>query len=344
KAVSDETPAVGDTVTYTVTIANSDVATGPAFNLVVSDTLPPDLTLAGPPRTVGGLGTVTTMGERGLVMSVPLLQPGETFQVEYDVVVGAGAPDLVNTAALTGSTTDGNGHGIPIERAASATLSTVSPFGFTDVIKDFGVPDLGIDDARFLPVLTIDPIYSGTAEPGSNVAVALFGQDGDLLQVRNILADAGGHWIATFPRTELEPITDDFYEFFDDSRILKSPVLLLDGTDTELLRLTVPGDRTLVIGTDLAEEAYTLGLDVDRPSAALADIGSHNARVFYAPSETAAAFTRGEVLRVDEVFENVADTTVRALYDASVEPLAAGMNRFNYEFLTEATAVPGSIR
>ncbi|MEM7491190.1 MAG: hypothetical protein AAF390_18915, partial [Pseudomonadota bacterium] len=71
---------------------------------------------------------------------------------------------------------------------------------------------------------------------------------------------------------------------------------------------------------------------------------THNSRVFYAPALNAAAFARGEILRVDEVFENVADTTVRALYEASVAPLTAGMNRFNYEFLTEATAVPGSAR
>ncbi|MEM7488149.1 MAG: isopeptide-forming domain-containing fimbrial protein, partial [Pseudomonadota bacterium] len=319
KVVSNDSPAIGDTVTYTVTLTNAEMATGSAFNLVVSDALPADLTLVGTPRPSNGLGTVTTTGMQGFVVSVPLLQPGETVQVEYDVLVGpagAGTVGLVNTADVAGSTTPGTSHGIALATSDDATLTVIAPG--LELIKDFGVPDLGIDDAQFIPVLTIDPIYSGTAEPGSNVTVSLFAQDGELLYVRNMLADAGGHWIATFPRTELEPITDDFNEFFDDSRIIKSPVLLLDGTDTELLRLTVPGDRTLVIGTDLAEEAYTIGLDVDRPATMGDDVSTHNSRVFYAPALNAAAFARGEILRVDEVFENVADTTVRALYEASV--------------------------
>jgi hypothetical protein len=44
---------------------------------------------------------------------------------------------------------------------------------------------------------------------------------------------------------------------------------------------------------------------------------------------------------VDEVFDSLAFNTVKDLYQSSVDPLGTSMNRFNYEFLSGSTAVPG---
>ncbi|MEM6389172.1 MAG: hypothetical protein AAF825_04955, partial [Pseudomonadota bacterium] len=74
------------------------------------------------------------------------------------------------------------------------------------------------------------------------------------------------------------------------------------------------------------------------------EAGMFNARTFYAGAQTHAAFAVAEVLSVDEVFEGIAGRTVADLYAASRSPLGTELNRFNYEFLTDQTATPGSPR
>ena len=67
-----------------------------------------------------------------------------------------------------------------------------------------------------------------------------------------------------------------------------------------------------------------------------------NARTYYASAITQEAFVTQNTLMVDEVFEALAGLTVERLYAASENPLGEGLNRFNYEFLSGATATPGS--
>jgi hypothetical protein len=199
----------------------------------------------------------------------------------------------------------------------------------------------GIDDAQFLPVLLIDPIFTGTAEPGSNVTINLYRSDGSLDYVRNIVSDAGGHWIAIFPRTELGSVEDDFHEEQTNSLLFDAPVKLLDQGryDTMSLEQTV---RTSVVGSNLDHQAYTLGISVDRPSTLPDQAPLHNSRIYFAPSHIGEIYGRNISLDVAEVFDNVAFRTVQDLYDASSDPLGVSLNRFNYEFLGDATAVPGA--
>ena len=343
KDVSDPEPTVGDTITYTVTVDNDAAATGPALNLVIEDPLPFDLTVtsvavSGAPATVAS-GSGTT-----LIVSIPVLQPGESVTVTYDVFVGYASPvftDVVNTAEVTGGTSgDPTDPGRSISEDDSEIIE-VQPGPFPVIEEAPRLVGGGIDDAQFLPILQIDPIYTGTAEYGANVTINLYQLDGSLAYVRNVVADAGGHWIAIFPRVTLENVDDDFHQAYETSVLFREPIQYLDdraGFDRNGAPLQ---QRTLVVGTELQDDTYNVTINHDRPSTLPEDRGMFNARIFFAPAVIGEPFARGDVLSVDEVFETVADRTVRDLYAATADPLATGLNRFNYEFLSEETAIPG---
>ncbi|MEL7212135.1 MAG: isopeptide-forming domain-containing fimbrial protein [Pseudomonadota bacterium] len=346
KSVSIAEPMVGDTITYTVTLSNDASATGPAFNLVITDALPTDLSLTGAPRLSDpSLATVLSGSGATLVVSAPVLLPGQSVTVEYDVFVGFLTPVLQgveNTATVVGSTTPfGPGRALTDQDSALITSDPVP----TSVVDEDGsrFAFSGIDDAQFLPILLIDPIFSGTAEPGSNVTVSLYRQDGSMSYVRNIVADAGGHWIALFPRVELEQVEDDFWSFYDRSSLFDAPTKPLDNIQRTSFGTPVP-DRALTIGTLLNDEGYSIQLQQDRPSTLPEASAMHNARTFFNPATVGEGFGTGVVLKVDEVFDDVAGLTVEQLYQSSVDPLGTSLNRFNYEFLSEATALPGSAR
>jgi fimbrial isopeptide formation D2 family protein/uncharacterized repeat protein (TIGR01451 family) len=343
KAVSDAMPMQGDTITYTLVVTNDAAATGPALNLLVSDPLPANLSLTGsvvlsPPA----LGTVTSGSGTTLLVSIPILQPGESVTITYDAFVGFATPvftDVINTADVTGSSS-GDGAGRPISDADSEIIE-VTPVPAPIEDERVRLIASGIDDARFLPVLLIDPIFSGTAEPGANVTINLYSLDGTLNFVRNIVADAGGHWIAVFPQVELSQVEEDFHDEFEGSVLFDAPVKYLDDPDRGSIGIRVEA-RELIVGSVLQDNAYTIGLDQDRPSSLPQENGAFNARTFFAPATIGEPFGRGSVLDVDDVFERLAGPSVEALYAASLNPLGQGLNRFNYEFLTEATAVPGA--
>ena len=85
----------------------------------------------------------------------------------------------------------------------------------------------GIDDKQFERILQIDPIFTGTDEQGSNVTINLYNQVGGLDYVRNIVADTGGHWIAIFPRVELDDVEDDFHSFHSKSVLFDGNLLCI---------------------------------------------------------------------------------------------------------------------
>ncbi|MEL7048428.1 MAG: hypothetical protein AAFO75_05605, partial [Pseudomonadota bacterium] len=166
-------------------------------------------------------------------------------------------------------------------------------------------------------------------------------QDGSLTAVRNIVADAGGHWIAIFPRVELDRPQEDFWDWYDRSNVFDAPVRTIDGFIRDALAFPEES-RTSVIGNRLASDAYYIELNSDRPTSLPQDRGMFNERTFYSSAHTQQAFTQSNTLKVDEVFEGIAAITVERLYGASTNPLGDGLNRFNYEFLSGATATPGS--
>ena len=348
KTVSDPSPTVGDTITYTVVVTNDASATAPIYNAVVSDPLPFQLSTTGA-ITVSDptLATVTSgsaAGDTTLSISIPRLAPGESVTITYDVFIGFATDVLrgvTNVATIDGTSTPDATNPNNRDYTVSDPAEIVAqPLPDTDEDDDF-FRNLGIDDALFLPVLAIDPIYSGTAEPGSNVTIRLYGPQGELTGVRNVLADAGGHWIAIFPRVDLEPVFDEMFTDLAGSRVFDRPVELLD--QRPATQLAALGEtRFAQVGTDLGTESYYISLSADRPSTLPQEAGMFNARNFYATAFSQEAFAVSDTLRVDEVFENIAGATVQNLYDASLNPLGQSLNRFNYEFLSGSTATPGS--
>ena len=349
KTVSDLTPIVGDTITYTIVLSNDANATGPIYNVVTTDALPFQLELTGNVTLSDpALGSVTAgnvAGETTLVISVPRLLPGESLTIEYDVFVGFLTDVLTgitNVAETTGTSDPDPDAPMPRRYDTDDDETIVADPIPTDEDGRKRLPGLGIDDALFLPILSIDPIYSGTAEPGSNVTISLYKQDGSLDAVRNILADAGGHWIAIFPRVELDRPQEDFWFWYARSNIFDSPHETVDQIRSDGLGFPNSDFRSLVVGNRLDTDSYYLEVSSDRPSTLPQDRGMFNERTFYATAVTQEAFIVSDSLKVDEVFEDIAALTVERLYGASRNPLGEGLNRFNYEFLGSSTATPGS--
>jgi uncharacterized repeat protein (TIGR01451 family) len=52
---------------------------------------------------------------------------------------------------------------------------------------------------RPLMPLPVDPVFSGLTEPGSTLVTRIYDRDGRLLGDRQVVADAGGNWLVTFP-------------------------------------------------------------------------------------------------------------------------------------------------
>ncbi len=347
KSTSDTAPFLGDVITYTVVISNDPAATSPAFNTVITDALPPDLELTGvisiSDPLLGSVSPTSVAGSDTLIVNIPVLQPGETLTIEYEAFVGFTTSvlgDIVNVADATGSSSPDPNDGFGRDDTTTDD-AVISPRPVPEDDEEAGPRAIdGIDDAQFLPILLIDPIFSGTAEPGSNVTINLYRQDGSLDYVRNIVADTGGHWIAIFPRVELGQVEDDFNEFHNRSLLFDAPVRLIDEARTDSMNYR-NDIREFVVGSHLGDEAYTIGIGVDRPSTLPQDVGIFNTRTYFAPAQIGEVYGNQDVLKVDEIFNDIAFRTVEDLYQSSADPLGVSLNRFNYEFLSGATAIPG---
>lgn len=347
KSTNETDPLLGETFIYTLVVTNDAAATSPAFNTVVSDTLPFQLTLTGNTTlsdpTLGSVSPTSVNGSDTLIVTIPVLEPGQSLTIDLEVSVGFLTDVLMpvsNTASIDGGSTpvvnDPNGRSY--DDADTATI-VPQPLPEDDDGRETKAID-GIDDAQFLPILLIDPIFTGTAEPGSNVTVNLYRQDGSLDYVRNIVADTGGHWIAIFPRVELHDLEDDFHEEFKSSVLFDAPVRLLDSYTQDSFRL-INETRALTVGAQLIDEAYTLGVTVDRPSTLPDEAGLHNTRTYFAPAHVGEIYGKQDILKVGDIFDDIAFRTVEDMYDSSADPLGVSLNRFNYEFLSSQTAVPG---
>ena len=74
--------------------------------------------------------------------------------------------------------------------------------GFTwDVYEDYRGG--AVDVERPLPSRPIQPLYSGTAEPGATLAVDVYSFQGEQIGSRSVAVDAGGNWSANFPDTDM---------------------------------------------------------------------------------------------------------------------------------------------
>jgi hypothetical protein len=52
-----------------------------------------------------------------------------------------------------------------------------------------------------LKPLPVDPIFSGLAEPGTTLSLKIYDKGGNIIGERQVVADSGGNWLASFPNT-----------------------------------------------------------------------------------------------------------------------------------------------
>ncbi|MEO1495104.1 MAG: hypothetical protein AAFV19_23420, partial [Pseudomonadota bacterium] len=358
KDVSDAEPFVGDVITYTVVLENAPTATGPIFDVRVDDVLPEGLVSNGQVALSNpALGTVLdgdSFNDTRIDVLIPILQPGDRVEITYEVFVEFIAPvltDIVNTASVSAGSvpTVGNppddfpgdpsvadGPGRQVFLADTAVIEASS------IPSTRGTPELNfspIDDAQFLPVVRIDPIFSGSAEYGANVTLTLSDQFGGFISTRHVLADAGGQWIATFPLLEIADSGNEFDEFYATTSLFDDPTGVLPERGGDGLFNIAGDDRAIRIGAFLEDDFYRINIDEDAASTGSKSGASFNTRVYYAPASNHEVYVKPDNLDVSEIFENIADVSVERLFNASLNPLAFGLNRFNSEFLaTSGTA------
>ena len=146
KVPDDDTPAFGQTVTFTLTVSHLGSSGADAYDLSLSDTLPAGLTFViGSLDCTGGSVAADTCAESGGVISATwaALPVGETGEMTYQ----ASVPDypavhlgdtLTNTAGLTwtslpgavaGERTGADGPGGPLNDYADSTSATLTVSG-----------------------------------------------------------------------------------------------------------------------------------------------------------------------------------------------------------------------
>ena len=105
KSANKTTARVGDTITYTITLDNSAMATAEWTGATVTDVLPDGVTYAGNVQKDGQATTEYSYDStsRTLTLSPSAIQPGDQVSYSFDVTVDEGMQGeyIVNTAILT---------------------------------------------------------------------------------------------------------------------------------------------------------------------------------------------------------------------------------------------------
>lgn len=126
KTASAERPQIGDTLTYTVKVTQTNADTD-ARDVSVSDALPAGLTLVGAPAVRGPAGSSASASGNGWRASCPSLKPGDELTVTYRARVEreAGGSQLANTARATARNAS----------EATATAKVYIPAGYLSLSK-----------------------------------------------------------------------------------------------------------------------------------------------------------------------------------------------------------------
>jgi large repetitive protein len=147
KSVSDESPRLGEVVTYQISISHAGESTADAFDLVIFDVLPPNLTLdltsVTVTSSVGATGLENSSSLNTFGFTVDRLEVGGTLTITYDALVtsdiGQYGSDNTNAANLTWTSRPGED---PNERTGDGGFNDY--FDGTDVTVTIVGPDLSV--------------------------------------------------------------------------------------------------------------------------------------------------------------------------------------------------------
>jgi hypothetical protein len=267
----------------------------------------------------------------GTTVIAPVLPLGEEILLRFDAVIGfdvdASQP-LVNTASLFWDQTPGLG-GRPAtgEDTAVITLLGSEPRRREEALGE-------LDDSRYVEVLPrIDPIYSGTAQPGARLTLTLRDAFGAPAGQAFVTAGADGNWLALMPSVNVTERDGRRPDPLAGSRLFESthglPPVLADGA----------GERRfdVRVGAYVADQPYALHVQQTASGPLLQDTAPPNLRAYFAPAWRDQLFV-DQPLSVETVFRDLAGAAIARDFAAAETPIGFGVNAFNAEFLASGLA------
>jgi uncharacterized repeat protein (TIGR01451 family) len=338
----------GDSIAYTIRVAHTANSSADAFDLVIGDLLPAGLVLTpGSVTTSAGTIVATDGGVRVEVASYPL--GSAPIEIHYSATIADGVAfgtTLENTAQVDWDDVGGPG-GRP---GSDEDVATVSNLGYAyDSFHQFGgTPDwthdyeYGPPAERWdrLPRLTLDPLYSGTAEPAATVSVLLHGQHGAIAGFASTLADAGGNWVVSFPSATIRTPRDwvgGTLARITPARIFDQPTGVIE--QWRPLFGFVPHPET-VIGTSLEEAPHDLLLEEQRAIHTAFDDAAFSRRAYFTGALDASVFVHGTP-SVETTFDRRASNAVETDLRGATEPFSMAWNKFNLDYLASSSSPGG---
>jgi uncharacterized repeat protein (TIGR01451 family)/fimbrial isopeptide formation D2 family protein len=336
---TDKNLIVPTEVAYiTFTITHTGASTHNASDLSVLSQVPPGLVPTGPIElldvpagtTVNGLTVSTSSLPLGSVLvyripvtatvdANPLIPMLPSGTLNYDSVRG------VDAAARPATVTD------TVEINVLATSSNRAERSIITFTSGYGNAERRSYDR--LPQL--DPIYSGSVEPGSTVTLTLNDRTGAPVGYSTVLADAGGNWLSLMPSVSAFDLLERQHldEYFNSTRLFDNFSGLFGGTS--LLGFAQEAGRSS-FGTDLNDNVYTLSMSTTAAIYNAADETSFNARTYFGPAWRNEIFGAEAPLSIGKVFRDRAEFAVESLYAAAENPLSLAINKYNAEFLASS--------
>mgnify|MGYP000355235603 CR=1 FL=1 len=341
---------IGETVTYRLT---ATLAEG-TDTITIVDRLPTGngvldyvsarVVSVGGNITLGGATSITNIG------NVVTFNFGSLVNAFDNVVTDADRIVVEVTARVPNSPLNGNGDRLTNTATLTSIDGTISATADVELLVPQGrdrdpvrAVSGYVDDARSMPLISLNPFFSGTAEYGSFVTVTLRDSSGSIVGTQGGFADAGGNWVASFPLSTSEIENDlerDRDLYFVTSRLFSDSHGVI-GQNSGSLAQAHWANREVYIGARLLDQPYTVEVHQELASYNAGLDGAFNARAYFTPVITNEVFGQERQIDVQKVFEDRAEFSLDQLYAAALAPLGLGSNRFTNEFLAIAGSAAG---
>lgn len=233
------TPKPGDVVTFTVVIRHAAGSNATAWESLFTDTLPNGMTLVSITTKADGGAVVSQPAKAsGNAISGQFDIPvNGSVTVTYQVRIGAGiktGTTLTNGADITWTSMPGDD---PTERKSGDSLLNKGglndyelkaeasvkvnapppadpPQFFWDGFNRLGYPGTDVPQSPFpyipqdndiyrLPLLPLQPLYAGEADPGSTLVITMYNARNEVIGSQTVVVDSGGNWLTSFASTTM---------------------------------------------------------------------------------------------------------------------------------------------
>lgn len=330
KTVDKPFAVIGQEVGYTLRIHHTGASSAGAYDLVITDDAMPGFLSVVPGSVVveGVAGAVVEYAGGGIRILVPELALNQVVTVTYKAQVTNVPNDgrVQNTASFTGDSFPGVPQGepggeMPVAGAARQEIMVAAGQAAANQSGLQGI--IGWDDrlANYFRGFRSEPVYSGAVDPGSALVVSLRDWQGSVIASTTRMADAGGNWIATFPRTlgfpgDL-PHTGDY---LSATRLFRDLGQSLVPTSIER--------PEIALRDDLQDRPFDVEVSVSRGGAGPLGDAPGNLRVAYGDTSNPGGF----VLRAGDG-AGTASGMLRGSAAAAAHPFSFAFNRFTGELL-----------